>query len=143
MVHRFFREAPVERDDYAPEHLDLNTGSSLKDLLVNIFEQSETDSKHVQARKETSQLTRVWYEMTGPLEHNHTVALYVPRPKETTHVKGLSTKTLIVYVDSVLRAVDFYAQRELYLARLECAGYKFDEIKFLRSKYPKRPKDVS
>ena len=46
---------------------------------------------------------------------------------------------LCVYVDSRMRMVDFNANREIYLARLQTAGFDYSEVRFLQNKRP-RPK---
>ena len=42
--------------------------------------------------------------------------------------------TLVVYVDSRSRVTDFTANREIYQARLERVGCRFEEVQFRESK---------
>lgn len=72
---------------------------------------------------------RAWYAVNGDIERSHTTGVYVREPKGHEVLP-----TLIVYVDSRARAVDFTANREIYLARLENAGQRFAEVVFRESK---------
>lgn len=84
------------------------------------------------AARSTWSAGRAWYSVNGDIERSHTTGVYVRAPK------GHETlPTLIVYVDSRARAVDFTANREIYLARLEHAGQRFAEVVFRESKRPR------
>lgn len=72
----------------------------------------------------------VWLSANGDLERAHTVGVYL---REDPRGRGLPT--LVVYVDSNACAVDFRAQGELYLARLQAAGASVGGVDFRLSRY--------
>ena len=76
-----------------------------------------------------------WHSVIGDIERKHTTGVFVGRPK----APGLAP-ALCVYVDSRMRMVDFNANREVYLARLQARGYEYSEVRFLQNKraLPKR-----
>ncbi len=72
---------------------------------------------------------RAWYAVNGDIERTHTTGVFVREPS------GRQTlPTLIVYVDSRSRVTDFTANREIYQARLERVGCRFEEVQFRESK---------
>lgn len=74
-----------------------------------------------------------WYSVNGDIEHEHTTGVFVKKGKTAG-----AAPILGVYVDSRTRAVDFRANREIYLARLSMSGYSFSDVEFLVTKYPKK-----
>ncbi len=74
-----------------------------------------------------------WWSANGDIEHAHTTGVFV-RPARR---RGLAP-VICVYVDSKARSVDFRANRETYLARLDLAGRHYSDIEFLVSRYPAR-----
>lgn len=71
-----------------------------------------------------------WLMSNGDRERVHTVGVWLKEPPR----EG-ALPTLVVYVDSSACVVDFRAQRELYLARLEAAGVRLAAIDVRLSKY--------
>lgn len=77
-------------------------------------------------------VTRKWYAVNGDVERQHTTGTFVRSPK----AHG-SLPTLVVYVDSRARMVDFQANREIYRARMEQVGLRFEDVEFRVSKWAK------
>lgn len=106
--------------------------SSVGEVLSTMAHQAEADGKISENRK----ALMVWMSVNGDVERNHTVGVYVaPARREK------EAPVLCVFVDSKARAVDFYANREVYLARLDQAGLYFSEIRFEQNRYPKISKE--
>lgn len=72
---------------------------------------------------------RAWNAVNGDIERAHTTGVFVREPRGREQLP-----TLIVYVDSRSRVTDFTANREIYRARLEHAGLRFQEVTFRESK---------
>ena len=72
-----------------------------------------------------------WHSVIGDIERKHTTGVFVGKPR----TPGLAP-ALCVYVDSRMRMVDFNANREIYLARLQAAGYEYSEVRFFQNKRP-------
>ena len=81
--------------------------------------------------RSTWSVGRAWYAVNGDIERAHTTGVFVREPAGRQ-----SLPTLVVYVDSRSRATDFNANREVYQARLERVGLRFEEIAFLPSNRP-------
>lgn len=100
---------------------------SLGNLLSDFFESPE-----VRAKMGTGHSAGLaWHSVIGDIERKHTTGVFVGKPR----TPGL-TPALCVYVDSRMRMVDFNANREIYLARLQAAGYEYSEVRFLQNKRP-------
>ncbi len=72
---------------------------------------------------------RAWYAVNGDIERAHTTGVFVREPSGRQVLP-----TLVVYVDSRSRVTDFTANREIYQARLERVGCRFEEVQFRESK---------
>lgn len=72
-----------------------------------------------------------WHSVNGDIERKHTTGVFVGKPRRPGEAP-----VLCVYVDSRMRAVDFRANREVYLARLWAAGYSFSDVRFLENRRP-------
>lgn len=105
--------------------------SSIGEVLSTMASQAEADGKISENRK----ALMTWMSINGDVERNHTVGAYVAPAR-----RAEEAPVLCVFVDSKARAVDFYANREVYLARLDQAGLYFSEIRFEQSRYQKTSK---
>lgn len=76
---------------------------------------------------------RAWNAVNGDIERAHTTGVFVREPHGHEQLP-----TLIVYVDSRSRVTDFTANREVYRARLENVGLRFQDVTFRVSKRPTR-----
>ena len=103
---------------------------SLGGVLSDFFESPEVRAK--MGAGHTAGLA--WHSVIGDIERKHTTGVFVGKPK----APGMAP-ALCVYVDSRMRMVDFNANREIYLARLQTAGFDYSEVRFLQNKRP-RPK---
>lgn len=103
---------------------------SLGGVLSDFFESPEVRAKMGAGHA----AGLAWHSVIGDMERKHTTGVFVGKPK----TPGMAP-TLCVYVDSRMRMVDFNANREIYLARLQTAGYDYSEVRFLQNKRP-RPK---
>ncbi len=74
---------------------------------------------------------QAWYRMNGDIERAHTCGTYVAKGRRP----GEAPK-FVVYTDTRTRAVDFRANREVYLARMAAAGFEFSDIEFKQTKRP-------
>lgn len=101
--------------------------SSVGDALSGVLDSPEALAKMSLGRR----ASRAWFKVNGDIERTHTTGIYVRKPRRAG---GLPT--LGVYVDSAARAVDFRANREVYLARLAMAGLEFADIKFEKTHRP-------
>ena len=81
--------------------------------------------------RSTWNVTRAWYSVNGDHERAHTVGTFVEQPR-----RAGALPVLVVYVDTKSCEVDFMANREIYLARLEQAG-----LRFRQSKRPRAERD--
>ena len=112
---------------------------SLGGVLSDFFESPEVRAKmgagHAAGDAgERHGATAAWHSVIGDIERKHTTGVFVGKPK----APGMAP-ALCVYVDSRMRMVDFNANREIYLARLQTAGFDYSEVRFLQNKRP-RPK---
>lgn len=107
----------TEQRDTSPQALGQLVNELINDRFKGI-------SKNQQALS-------AWLTVNGERERVHTVAVFL---NEKNNKKAPS---LVVYVDSNACVVDFNASRELYLARLEGAGFNFSSIDFKLSRYAK------
>lgn len=103
---------------------------SLGGVLSDFFENPEVRAKMGAGHA----AGLAWHSVIGDIERKHTTGVFVGKPK----VPGMAP-ALCVYVDSRMRMVDFNANREIYLARLQTAGFDYSEVRFLQNKRP-RPK---
>ena len=103
---------------------------SLGGVLSDFFESPEVRAKMGAGHA----AGLAWHSVIGDMERKHTTGVFVGKPK----TPGMAP-TLCVYVDSRMRMVDFNANREIYLARLQAAGFDYSEVRFLQNKRP-RPK---
>ena len=103
---------------------------SLGSVLSDFFESPEVRAKMGAGHA----AGLAWHSVIGDMERKHTTGVFVGKPK----TPGMAP-TLCVYVDSRMRMVDFNANREIYLARLQAAGFDYSEVRFLQNKRP-RPK---
>lgn len=103
---------------------------SLGGVLSDFFESPEVRAKMGAGHA----AGLAWHSVIGDIERRHTTGVFVGKPK----APGMAP-ALCVYVDSRMRMVDFNANREIYLARLQAAGFDYSEVRFLQNKRP-RPK---
>ena len=103
---------------------------SLGSVLSDFFESPEVRAKMGAGHA----AGLAWHSVIGDIERKHTTGVFVGKPK----APGMAP-ALCVYVDSRMRMVDFNANREIYLARLQTAGFDYSEVRFLQNKRP-RPK---
>lgn len=103
---------------------------SLGGVLSDFFESPEVRAKMGAGHA----AGLAWHSVIGDIERKHTTGVFVGKPK----VPGMAP-ALCVYVDSRMRMVDFNANREIYLARLQTVGFDYSEVRFLQNKRP-RPK---
>lgn len=103
---------------------------SLGGVLSDFFESPEVRAKMGAGHA----AGLAWHSVIGDIERKHTTGVFVGKPK----APGMAP-ALCVYVDSRMRMVDFNANREIYLARLQAAGFDYSEVRFLQNKRP-RPK---
>lgn len=78
---------------------------------------------------------QAWYRVNGDIERAHTCGTYVAKGRRP----GDAPK-FVVYTDTRTRAVDFRANREVYLARMAAAGFEFSDIEFKQTKRPPQEK---
>ena len=108
--------------------------------LTDVFDVMVRRSGSVEKVASTWQVSRAWYAVNGDVERAATAGVYVAAPR-----RGQKDPTLVVYVDSRARATDFNANREIYLARMAHAGWRFSEVIFKLNRRPPaahtRPKD--
>lgn len=74
-------------------------------------------------------VSRAWFAVNGNIERAATCGVYLDDKP--------GRRTLIVYVDTRGHMVDFNANREIYLARMNAAGWDLSEVRFMQSKRPK------
>ena len=99
--------------------------------LADVFDVMVERSGNVERVSSTWQVSRAWYAVNGDVERAATAGVYVATPR-----LGQKDPTLVVYVDSRARATDFNANREIYLARMAHAGWRFSEIVFKLNRRP-------
>ncbi len=76
---------------------------------------------------DTQRAARAWFSVAGKLEREHTMGLFV-------HELAGRAPELIVYVDSNAIAQDLMTNRDLYVARMEYAGYEVSDVQFKLSR---------
>jgi hypothetical protein len=103
--------------------------TSISSLLGNLM----GDGGLRRAMGKNQRAAIAWRAANGDIEREHTTGVFV----KDARMPG-RPPVLGVYVDSRMRAVDFRANREVYLARLSMAGYEFSDIEFLVTKYGKK-----
>ena len=74
---------------------------------------------------------QAWYRVNGDIERAHTCGTYVAKGRRPG-----DAPTFVVYTDTRTRAIDFRANREIYLARMAAAGFEFSNIEFKQTKRP-------
>lgn len=79
----------------------------------------------------------IWNAANGDIERAHTTGVYLKAGRAG------KAPVLGVYLDSAPRVVDFSANKEIYLARLENQGLIFSDIDFKLTRYPKKDADVA
>lgn len=107
---------------------------SLGGVLSDFFESPEVRAKMGAGHA----AGLAWHSVIGDIERKHTTGVFVGKPK----VPGMAP-ALCVYVDSRMRMVDFNANREIYLARLQTAGFDYSEVRFLQNKRPRTKADAT
>lgn len=103
-------------------------GRSVGELLRGFASKPE----NAQGLSLAAKVRRAWFSVNGDIERQHTCGLFV---KESSR-PGVDP-LLVVYVDTRPRAVDFTANREIYVARMAMAGFRFSEMRFQVSKRPR------
>lgn len=68
---------------------------------------------------------RAWLSVNGRTERAHTTGVFVEPPRREGALPAL-----VVYVDTKACEVDFRANAEVYLARLDAAGLRFSRVTF-------------
>ena len=101
-------------------------GRSVGDLLRGFASKPE----NAQVLSLAAKVRRAWFSVNGDIERQHTCGLFV---KESSR-PGVDP-LLVVYVDTRPRAVDFTANRGVYV--LAMAGFRFSEMRFQVSKRPR------
>lgn len=104
--------------------------SSVGELFGQMLDVADSDGRLTQSRR--AQI--VWARVNGDVERAHTRGVYVAPAR-----RAGEDPVLCVYVDSRARAVDFRANREVYLARLEAAGLRFSDLRVEQSRYAAAP----
>ena len=107
---------------------------SLGGVLSDFFESPEVRAKMGAGHA----AGLAWHSVIGDIERKHTTGVFVGKPK----VPGMAP-ALCVYVDSRMLMVDFNANREIYLARLQAAGFDYSEVRFLQNKRPRTKADTA
>lgn len=107
-------------------------GSSVGDLLRGFA----SKPGNAQGLSLAAKVRRAWFSVNGDIERQHTCGLFVKEPSRP----GVDP-LLVVYVDTRPRAVDFTANREIYVARMAMAGFRFSEMRFQVSKRPRGQAD--
>lgn len=78
---------------------------------------------------------RAWFSVNGDVERAHTCGTYLAKPR-----RAGEPPVFVVYTDTRTRAVDFSANKEVYLARMAAAGFAFSDMRFLQTKNPPKKK---
>ena len=100
---------------------------SLGGLLDGYFESSEVQAKMGAGHR----AGLAWHSVIGDIERKHTTGVFAGKPRHPGDAPALC-----VYVDNRMRMVDFNANREIYLARLQARGFEYSEVRFLQNKRP-------
>ncbi len=104
--------------------------SSLGNIMGGYFSNPEVDAKMTFNRR----VGLAWHRANGDVERKHTCGLFVTKPR-----RPKEPPVLVVYVDSRMRAVDFSANKDIYLARMADAGLTFSDIRFEQDKRGRTP----
>ncbi len=104
--------------------------SSLGSVMGGYFADPEVSAKMTGTRR----VGLAWHRANGDLERKHTCGLYVTKPRRANE-----PPVLVVYVDSRMRAVDFSANKDIYLARMAAEGLTFSDIRFEQDKLGRKP----
>lgn len=108
--------------------------ASVADLMAGFLKEQDATG----AMSENHVASLAWRAVNGDIERAHTTGVFV-KPGRT---QG-AAPVICVYVDSKARSVDFRANREVYLGRLEAAGKHYSGIEFIVTRYPvKKRKQV-
>ena len=105
-------EAELTRREAAPESL----GSILGEQVLG--ERAGEVSR-------SWKVLSTWRSVNGDAERAHTTGVFVEQPRRAGELPAL-----VVYVDTKACEVDFRANAEIYLARLDAAGLRFSRITF-------------
>ena len=105
-------EAELTRREAAPESL----GSILGEQVLG--ERAGEVSR-------SWKVLSTWRSVNGDAERAHTTGVFVEQPRRAGELPAL-----VVYVDTKACEVDFRANAEIYLARLEASGHHFSRITF-------------
>ena len=105
-------EAELTRREAAPEGL----GSILNEQVLGA---------HAGEVSRSWKVLSAWRSVNGDAERAHTTGVFVEQPRRAGELPGL-----VVYVDTKACEVDFRANAEIYLARLDAAGLRFSRITF-------------
>lgn len=81
----------------------------------------------------TQRASRAWWQVNGDFEHRHTCGVFLKDLSELDRAPEL-----YVYIDSSAVLQDFATNREIYLTRLENAGFVVSDVRFRLSKFPRR-----
>lgn len=81
----------------------------------------------------TQRASRAWWQANGDFEHRHTCGVFLKDLSELDRAPEL-----YVYIDSSAVLQDFATNREIYLTRLENAGFVVSDVRFRLSKFPRR-----
>lgn len=104
--------------------------SSLGSVMGGYFSAPEVASKVTGTRR----VGLAWHRANGDVERKHTCGLYVTKPR-----RAGEPPVLVVFVDSRMRAVDFSANKDIYLARMAAEGLTFSDIRFEQDKLGRKP----
>ena len=121
------KDKPLTSELAAEEERRSAAPASLSDVFGVMVKKTGS----VEKVTSTWQVYHTWYTVNGDVERAATSGVYVAPPR-----RGQERPTLVVYVDSRTRVVDFMANREIYLVRLANAGLLFSEIVFKLNRRP-------
>ncbi len=99
--------------------------SSLGSVVGGYFSSPEVQGKISATRR----VAMIWHRVNGDVERKHTRGLFVTKPRNPRDLP-----VLVVYVDSRMRAVDFSANKDIYMARMAGEGLRFSDIRFEQDK---------
>ena len=99
--------------------------SDVGSVLGGYFSSPEVEAKLSENRR----AFMAWNKVNGDVERAHTRGMYVTKPRRPGELPSL-----VVYVDSRMRAVDFSANRDTYLARLAAVGFRYSDLRFQQDK---------
>lgn len=102
--------------------------SSLREALGEVV-----DGGLARGMGATQRASRAWWQANGDFEHRHTCGVFLKDLSELDRAPEL-----YVYIDSSAVLQDFATNREIYLTRLENAGFVVSDVRFRLSKFPRR-----